>query len=159
MFAPLEKCVGYSLKIMDIVKKFGPLSENSSPLLVSQAGYGPGSENERNSACVQSCMTSVKSFFTTKKEPSMHIGPNFEYYARLDVLQHFSILEKVYFCSGWLSCNGYGTASIHRSCFQVPETLVTYFEVMVCKLFSVTRRTILQTTIFALKQTMNLLFM
>jgi len=24
-----------------IVQKFGPLSENSSPLLVSQAGYGP----------------------------------------------------------------------------------------------------------------------
>jgi len=39
---PPEKCVGYSLKILDIVKKFGPLSENSSPLLVSQAGYGPG---------------------------------------------------------------------------------------------------------------------
>jgi len=37
---PREKCVGYSLKILDIVQKIGPLSENSSPLVVSQAGYG-----------------------------------------------------------------------------------------------------------------------
>ena len=29
---PLEKCVGHSLKQLDIVKKYGPLSENSSPL-------------------------------------------------------------------------------------------------------------------------------
>jgi len=34
-FAPPEN-------VLDIVKKFGPLSENSSPTLVSQAGYGPG---------------------------------------------------------------------------------------------------------------------
>jgi len=27
--------------MLDIVKKFGPLPENSSPSLVSQAGYGP----------------------------------------------------------------------------------------------------------------------
>ena len=41
-FSPLlEKCVGYSLKILDVVNIFGPLSENSSPLLVSQASYGP----------------------------------------------------------------------------------------------------------------------
>jgi len=39
--APLEKCVGYSLKLLDIVQKIWALSENSSPLLVSQAGYGP----------------------------------------------------------------------------------------------------------------------
>jgi len=31
---PLEKCVGHSLKNLG-------LSENSSPHLVSQAGYGP----------------------------------------------------------------------------------------------------------------------
>jgi len=30
IFSPLEKCVGHSLKLLDIVKKFGPLSENSS---------------------------------------------------------------------------------------------------------------------------------
>jgi len=49
---PLEKCVGYSLKLLDIVqkiwaplkKKFGSLSENSSSLLVSQAGYGPAKQ-------------------------------------------------------------------------------------------------------------------
>jgi len=40
---PLEKCVGHSLKLLDTVQKFGPLSENSSPLLVSQADYGPAS--------------------------------------------------------------------------------------------------------------------
>jgi len=38
----LEKCVGHNLKLLDVVQKFGPLSENFSPLLVSQAGYGPG---------------------------------------------------------------------------------------------------------------------
>jgi len=38
---PLEKFVGHSLKILDIVQKNWPLSENSSPLVVSQAGYGP----------------------------------------------------------------------------------------------------------------------
>ena len=38
---PLEKCAGHYLKHLDIVKKFRPFSENSSPLLVSQAGYGP----------------------------------------------------------------------------------------------------------------------
>ena len=37
----MEKFVGYILKLSDIVNKCGPLSENSSPLLVSQAGYGP----------------------------------------------------------------------------------------------------------------------
>jgi len=40
-FAPLEKCVGHNLKILDIVQKIWALSENSSPLLVFQAGYGP----------------------------------------------------------------------------------------------------------------------
>jgi len=30
---------------LDIVKKFGPLLENSSPHLVSQAGYGPASSS------------------------------------------------------------------------------------------------------------------
>jgi len=35
-------CVGHNFKLLDIVKNFGPLSENSSLLLVSQAGYGPG---------------------------------------------------------------------------------------------------------------------
>jgi len=39
---PLDKCVGHTLKLLDIAKKFGPLSENFSPLLVSQDGYGPG---------------------------------------------------------------------------------------------------------------------
>jgi len=29
------------MDIVQIFKKFGPLSENSSPPLVSQAGYGP----------------------------------------------------------------------------------------------------------------------
>jgi len=42
IFAPLDKCVGHTLKLLDIAKKFGPLSENFSPLLVSQDGYGPG---------------------------------------------------------------------------------------------------------------------
>jgi len=42
---PLEKCIGYSLKILDITQKFGPLSEKSSPFLVSQAGYGPGAKS------------------------------------------------------------------------------------------------------------------
>ena len=37
----MEKFAGHSFKLLDIVKKFGPLSENSSPLLVPQAGYGP----------------------------------------------------------------------------------------------------------------------
>ena len=40
-FTPLEKYVGHSLKLLDIILKIGPLSENSSLLLVSQAGYGP----------------------------------------------------------------------------------------------------------------------
>jgi len=37
---------------LDTVRKFGPLSENSTPLLVSQAGYGPAvkcsADNEIN---------------------------------------------------------------------------------------------------------------
>jgi len=37
---PLEKCVGHRLKLLDIVKKTWTLSENSSLLLVSQAGHG-----------------------------------------------------------------------------------------------------------------------
>jgi len=40
IFAPLEKCVGHILKVLDIVLKFGPLSESSSLPIVSQAGYG-----------------------------------------------------------------------------------------------------------------------
>jgi len=49
IFSPLlEKCVGNNLKILDIVKKIGPLSENSSPFLVSQAGYGPGGNSVLN---------------------------------------------------------------------------------------------------------------
>jgi len=40
-FAPLEKCVDRRSKPLDIVQKTGPLSENSSPPLVSQACYGP----------------------------------------------------------------------------------------------------------------------
>jgi len=46
----LEKCVGYSLKLLDIVQKiWAPLTK----LLVSQAGYGPvyedkALEEERN---------------------------------------------------------------------------------------------------------------
>jgi len=38
----LKKCVGHNLKLLDIVQKIGPLSENSSSLLVSHAGHGPG---------------------------------------------------------------------------------------------------------------------
>jgi len=38
----LEKCVGHSLKLLDIDKTFGPLPQTSSPPLVSQAGYEPG---------------------------------------------------------------------------------------------------------------------
>jgi len=34
-FAPLEKCVGHTLKLLTVVYKFGPLPENSSPPLVS----------------------------------------------------------------------------------------------------------------------------
>ena len=37
----LEKCVGHSLKLLDIVQKIWALSENSLSLLVPQAGYGP----------------------------------------------------------------------------------------------------------------------
>jgi len=37
----LEKCAGHNLKLLDTVQKLGPLSEHSSPFLVSQAGYGP----------------------------------------------------------------------------------------------------------------------
>jgi len=40
--SPLEKCVGHSSKLLDIVQKYGSFSENSLPHLVSQAGYGPG---------------------------------------------------------------------------------------------------------------------
>jgi len=40
-FAPLEKCVGHSLKLFDIVlKNWAPL-RNLFARLVSQAGYGP----------------------------------------------------------------------------------------------------------------------
>ena len=38
---PLEKCVGDILSLLDTVLKIFPLSENSSPPLVSQAGNGP----------------------------------------------------------------------------------------------------------------------
>ena len=41
MLTPLEKRVGHSFKIWDIVQKSEPLSENFLPLLVSQAGYRP----------------------------------------------------------------------------------------------------------------------
>jgi len=44
---PLEKCVGHSLKLLDIVQKIWAPSENSSPLLVPQAGHRPG-VNTRN---------------------------------------------------------------------------------------------------------------
>ena len=37
----LEKFVGYSLKLLDIVQKNWAPQTNISPLLVSQAGYGP----------------------------------------------------------------------------------------------------------------------
>jgi len=40
----LEKYAGHSLEVLDIVSKFGPLSEISSPPLVSQAGYGPAAD-------------------------------------------------------------------------------------------------------------------
>ena len=40
-FRPLEKYFAHRLKVLDIVQKFVPLSENSSPLLRSQVGYGP----------------------------------------------------------------------------------------------------------------------
>jgi len=33
---------GINLRLLDIFQKFEPLLENSLPLLVSQAGYGPG---------------------------------------------------------------------------------------------------------------------
>jgi len=60
-FSPplLEKCIRHSSK------NFGPLSENSSPLLVTQAGYGPGGRSKtvrclfvvgmRAPACVRKC--------------------------------------------------------------------------------------------------------
>ena len=41
IFAPLEKCIGHSLKL-------GPLSVNSWYLQVSQAGYGPA----KNATCI-----------------------------------------------------------------------------------------------------------
>jgi len=40
-FAPWKNVFGHILKLLDVVKKFGPLSENFSLRLVSQAGYGP----------------------------------------------------------------------------------------------------------------------
>jgi len=41
MFAPLEKCVGHSLKLLAIVEKiWPPLKAHFAPI-VSQAGYGP----------------------------------------------------------------------------------------------------------------------
>jgi len=47
MFAPLEKSVGHRLKLLDIVQKsWASLRKLFAPLLVSQAGYGPG-ENEK----------------------------------------------------------------------------------------------------------------
>jgi len=42
----VERCVGHSLKVLDIVKELWPLSENSSPALVSQAGYGPANHGQ-----------------------------------------------------------------------------------------------------------------
>ena len=42
---PLKKCVGRSLKLLDARKKCGPLSENSSPLLMPKAVYGPASHS------------------------------------------------------------------------------------------------------------------
>jgi len=41
--SPKENCVGRILKPLDIVLKNLPLFESSSPPLVSQTGYGPGS--------------------------------------------------------------------------------------------------------------------
>jgi len=37
----MEKCVGHSLQLLEIVKNFWHLSENSSHPVVFQAGYGP----------------------------------------------------------------------------------------------------------------------
>jgi len=43
MFAPLEKCTGHNLKLLDIVQKiWAPLRKLFQPLMVSQAGYGHG---------------------------------------------------------------------------------------------------------------------
>jgi len=41
LFAARRKSAGHSWKLLDIVWKFRTLSENSSPPLVPQAGYGP----------------------------------------------------------------------------------------------------------------------
>jgi len=38
----MKKSVGHGLKLLDIVQNIWALSENSSSLLVSQVGYGPG---------------------------------------------------------------------------------------------------------------------
>jgi len=40
--ALLEKCVGRGLKLLDLVQKIWAPLRKLSPLLVSQAGYGPG---------------------------------------------------------------------------------------------------------------------
>ena len=39
-FAPFEKCVEQSYELFNTAKKVGTLSENSSPPMLSQAGYG-----------------------------------------------------------------------------------------------------------------------
>ena len=38
---PLEKCIGHRLKLLDTVQKMWAPLRNTSPLLVTQAGYGP----------------------------------------------------------------------------------------------------------------------
>ena len=43
-FAPLENVLDIVWKYWTQQKKFRPLSDNSSPLLLSQAGYGPGTK-------------------------------------------------------------------------------------------------------------------
>ena len=61
-FAPLEKCFGHSLKVLDVVKKSGHFSENYSIPLVSHAGYGPAEnkvkiEKQKRSKC--SCVSTA----------------------------------------------------------------------------------------------------
>jgi len=57
---PLEKRVGQNLKLLDIVQKFWPLSENFSHPLVFQTGYVP-----ERSICEKEALLPKKRIFGT----------------------------------------------------------------------------------------------
>jgi len=72
VFALLERGVGHSWKLLEIVQKFGLLSQNSSPPLVSQVVYGSG----RNCSWrVQACLPQMRWSFN-KLHKTENIGNN-----------------------------------------------------------------------------------